>query len=201
MSEQDESAAHDRDRETNNDFTAQDPTNTDLDAKVLIARLLGVQLPQRGLIWSDDSLIAPIWPFARLSLAVLAARHRLLVYVTPAEDDSDPKADTMGRALRDHQDALHDLGVRTVGVSTQPITDQHDIGSIELFTQTLLADPDLVLASELGLPVARGVARPEYRPMILIVQGGRVGHSIYPIASPRASAQDALDWLTQHVSE
>lgn len=165
--------------------------------EALVARLIGSRLPETGLVSIDEH---PDVPFERLSLAWLAARHTLLVYLTTVEA-ANPVADTMGRALRDIQDVLDDLGVQTVGVSTQPIAEQHDFADMELFTQRLLADPDLVLARILGLPFTVISARAEYRPVILIVHGGRIEHVIYPVDSPRLSAQEALDWLTKHATD
>lgn len=167
----------------------------------LIARLLGTWLPAAPLQWTEEHENVPLAPGAEISLAGLAAHHTLLIYLTIAEDDSDPNADTMGRALRNHQDALNDLCVETVGISTQPIGKQHNTGDIELFTQRLLCDAYLVLAKTLGLPLAPVNDRVEYQPIILIAREGRIAHVIYPITSPRASAEEALDWLTEQIDK
>jgi peroxiredoxin len=172
------------------------------DAEALIGSLVGRSLPARGLQWIEDHPDTPLGPFARQSLAELASRETLLIYLAPAEVEDEPSgADTMGRAYRDQQDALHDLGVHTIGVSTQPLSEQHELADVELFKQTLLADERLVLARTLGLPVTIRSARAiEYQPIVLIVKDGRIAHVIYPIGSPRASAKEALEWLAAHVS-
>lgn len=179
------------------DITWHDPWGAEPDPEALIARLTGAPLPTTGLTWTHEH---PDVPLARISLAQLAARQTLLVYLTPAEGATSPTADTMGRALRDLQDALHDLGVHTVGISTQPIAEQQEFADSELFTQRLLSDLDLVLANILGLSFTVVNARVEYRPIILIARRGRIAHVIYPIDSPRVSARDALDWLTRHIT-
>ncbi len=172
------------------------------DAEALIGSLVGRSLPARGLQWIDDHPDAPLGPFAKQSLAELASRETLLIYLGPAEAEDEPDgADTMGRAYRDRQDALHDLGVHTIGVSTQPLSEQHELADVELFKQTLLADERLVLARTLGLPVTiRSAHAIEYQPIALIVKDGHVAHVIYPIDSPRVSAGEALEWLVAHVS-
>ncbi len=162
---------------------------------------MGTRLPTAPLEWTEEHENEPLGPGAEISLARLATRHILLIYLTSAENDTNPDADTMGRALRDHQDALNDLGVRTVGVSTQPLVEQHNTGDIELFTQRLLCDPYLALAKTLGLPLTTVQDRIEYQPIILIALEGRIAHVIYPIASPLASAREALDWLVERLAD
>jgi peroxiredoxin len=181
-------------------ITWQESWGAEPDPEALIDRLIGKPLPTTGLPWAEDVGAHPDVPLgalARVGLAQLAARGALLVYLAPAEDATDREDDTMGRALRDVQYALHDLGVDTVGIATQPIAEQYEHASIELFTQQLLSDLDLVLAKTLGVPFTTVNAKVEYQPIILIALDSRIAHVIYPIASPRASAQDALDWLTQ----
>lgn len=172
------------------------------DAEALIGSLIGRGLPARGLQWIEDHPDAPLGPFAKQGLAKLASRDTLLIYLAPAEGEDEPSgADTMGRAYRDRQDALHDLGVHTIGVSTQPLSEQHELADVELFKQTLLSDEGLMLARTLGLPVTiRSVHAIEYQPIVLIVKDGHIVHVIYPIDSPRASAEEALEWLAAHVS-
>jgi peroxiredoxin len=169
----------------------------DRDPEALIGRVIGVPLPTTGLRWTEGHPDLRPRPVERSSLAAFAARHTLLVYLAPAEDDRDPEADTMGRALRDLDDALLDLGVDTVGISTQAVGEQHDVAGSELFTQRLCSDPDLVLATTLGLPITTIDGKVEYEPVILIVEEGRIAHVIYPVVSPRASAREALDWFTE----
>ncbi len=184
-------------------ITWQDAWGAELDPEALVDRLIGKPLPTTGLPWAEDLDAHPDVPLgavARVSLAQLAARGTLLVYLAPAEDATDREDDTMGRALRDVQDALHDLGVKTVGIGTQPIAVQYEQASIELFTQQLLSDLDLVLAKTLGIPFTIVNAKVEYQPIVLIALDDRIAHVIYPIASPCASAQDALDWLTQRIA-
>lgn len=187
-------------------ITWQDAWSVEPDPEALIADLTGRQLPTTGLPWAEDiedNPDAPLGAFARLSLASLASSYQaLLVYLAPAEDATGPQEDTMGRALRDVQGALRDLGVNTAGIGTQPIAEQYEFASSELFTHWLLSDLDLMFAKTLGVPFTTVNARVEYRPIILITRDdGRIAHVIYPIASPRASVQNALDWLTQRITD
>jgi peroxiredoxin len=175
----------------------QSPGSVDRDPEELIRRVIGVPLPTTGLRWTDEHPDVRPRPVERSSLAAFAARHTLLVYLAAAEDDRDPEADTMGRALRDLDDALLDLGVDTVGISTQPVAEQHDLAGSELFTQRLCSDAQLALAKTLGLPITTIAGKVEYEPVILIVEEGRIAHVIYPVVSPRASAREALDWFTE----
>ncbi len=170
------------------------------DPQVLIGELIGAAMPKAPLQWAEDNPDAPLGSFARRSLSELASHQTLLVYLTPAEAEEDPGVPTMGRAFRDHHDVLHDLGVLVIGVSTQPLAEQHEIASVELYPQTLLCDELLVLVRALGLPVTIDAAKVEYQPIVLIVADGRIVHVIYPIDSPRRSAEEALEWLTEDAS-
>jgi peroxiredoxin len=166
------------------------------DPQALIAGLVGAPMVKTSLRWTDDHPDVPLGPFARRNLATLASRHTLLVYLTPAEArDDDLGVETMGCAYRDYYDAFHDLGVLVVGVGTQPLGEQHEIASAELYPQALLCDEHLVLARALGLPVTIHAAKVEYQPIVLIAKDGRIAHVIYPISSPRLSAKAAIDWL------
>lgn len=187
-------------------ITWQDAWSVEPDPEALIASLTGRQLPTTGLSWAEDvedNPDAPLGAFARLSLASLASScQALLVYLAPAEDATGPQKDTIGRALRDLQGDLRDLGVDTAGISTQPIAEQYEFASSELFTQWLFSDLDLVFAKTLGVPFTTVNAKVEYRPIILIARDDRrIVHVIYPIVSPRASAQDALGWLAQRLTD
>jgi hypothetical protein len=51
------------------------------------------------------------------------------------------------------------------------------------------------LEKELGLPVVEVNDRGEYRPLTMILGGGRVLHVVYPVGSPRAHIEGVLAWL------
>jgi hypothetical protein len=157
------------------------------DPEVLATQLVGAAMPATQLQWAEDNPDAPLGPHARRSLALLAAREPLIVYLTPSETHQEtPTAERMGRAFRDRQATLHDLGAHVIGVSTQSLAEQHDRADIELYWQTL------------GLPVTIHDARVEYQPLVMIVEDGAIAHVIYPIESPDASAHTAVRWLTEH---
>lgn len=168
------------------------------DPGTLSASLVGRKLPETPLQWVEDhpdlSPTAYVWQ----SLAELAARNILLVYLTPTEAKEDEDGEAMGRAYRDHNDAIRSLGGLVVGVSTQPLSEQHEVAGLGLYPQTLFCDEDLVLARALGLPITIRAARIEYQPLVLIVKDGAVAHVIYPIHSPEESAKAAVAWLNDH---
>jgi peroxiredoxin len=169
------------------------------DPEVLATQLVGAAMPATQLQWAEDNPDAPLGPYARRSLASLAAHEPLVVYLTPSETHQEtPTAERMDRAFRDQQATLHDLGAHVIGVSTQSLAEQHDRADIELYGQTLLCDQRLVLACTLGLPVTIHDARVEYQPLVMIVEDGAIAHVIYPVESPDASAHTAVRWLTEH---
>lgn len=170
------------------------------DRRTFAASLIGRELPETPLQWIEDDPDLPPTVHVCQSLAALAARHTLLVYLTPSEPrEADEDAETMGRVYRDHDEAICDLGALVVGVSTQSLSEQHEIAEPKPYPQTLLCDDHLVLARVLGLPITINAARIEYQPLVLIVKEGAIAHVIYPIDSPEESAAGAVAWLAEHV--
>ena len=71
-------------------------------------------------------------------------------------------------------------------------------GPPELIAHLLLADAELELADELGVPTTETDGRDEYEPMTLVIHDGRIAHVVYPIVLPRAHIDGVLSWLAQH---
>jgi peroxiredoxin len=181
------------------EISGQLPQLESPDPQALAAALIGKELPLAPLQWVEDHSDLQPTAHTHQSLAELAARHTLIVYLTPSEArEEDEDAETMGRAYCDHDERICDLGALVVGVSTQPIAEQHEIAGLEVYPQTLFCDEYLVLARALGLPITINAARVEYQPLVLIIKGGVVAHVIYPIDSPGESATAAIEWLAEH---
>jgi DNA-binding IclR family transcriptional regulator/peroxiredoxin len=137
-------------------------------------------------------------PAANMSLADLAERHTLVVYFTPGEDEGDgPSADTMSRVYRANEHGITQLGARAVGVSTQTALEQQQIAVSEEFPHLMLADDQLALADDLGLPTVEIDGRDEYEPLALIIRDKVIAHVVYPIVSPGSHIDDVLRWLAE----
>ena len=163
------------------------------------ARLVGLQAPSVVLPWTTYAACHDqLGPAANTSLAAISEWVTLVVYFFSAENEGTYDANTMSRAFRDADDAIGNLKVRTVGVSTQTTHEQQTIATIELFPQLLLADEDMALAEALDLPTLQVNGRNEYEPLTVIIRNGYIAHVIHPIVSPREHIAKVLDWLTQN---
>ena len=61
---------------------------------------------------------------------------------------------------------------------------------------TLLCDPELELARELGLPTfTRGASR-GYERLVLVAGRGRIEKVFFPVANASRSAAQVLAWMT-----
>jgi len=99
-------------------------------------------------------------------------------------------------AFRDHAEELKRLGVdRVYGLSTQPTAVQQEAAGRLHLPFALLSDHALAFARALRLPTfeVEGVAM--LRRLTLIVQDGRVEHTMYPVFPPDANAREVIAWL------
>jgi peroxiredoxin len=162
--------------------------------------LVGLLAPTVSLPWTTYAdMHDELGPAANLSLAGLAARHTLVVYFFPSEDEGDgPVADTMSRVYRANDGAITQLGGRTVGVSTQTALEQQKIAGNESFPQMMLADHELKLADSLDLPTVEIEGRDEYEALSIVIRDGTIAYVVYPIASPSGHIDSVLCWLTQN---
>lgn len=98
--------------------------------------------------------------------------------------------------FRDHHADLIAAGVETVyGISSQDNDYQRELVERLRLPFSMLADPDLTIASALGLPTFTAGGQRLYRRLTLIVDDGRVDHVFYPIFPPNEHAQKILTWL------
>lgn len=179
--------------------TAAAKVNMGKEPHPLITRLVGLSAPAVILPWTTYAdTHNELGTAANTSLADLAERHTLVVYFTASEDEGNgPSADTMSRVYRANDHGITKLGARTVGVSTQTALEQQQIAVSEEFPQLMLADDELALAEDLGLPTVEIDGRYEYESLAMIVRGGIIVHVVYPIISPCGHIDDVLCWLAQ----
>lgn len=92
------------------------------------------------------------------------------------------------------------LGVKIVGVSSEPHQAQRSIAAAERLPFPLLSDVRCSLADALSLPTLTENDVRRYRRATLICTGGGViGAVFYPV-SPKRSAMQALAWLERSSS-
>lgn len=94
-----------------------------------------------------------------------------------------------------HHDLLAAGAARVFGLSSQDTVYQREAVQRLGLPFQMLADPDLKLASELGLPTFSASGMTLYKRLTLIVSGGIIEHVFYPVFPPGEHAQQVLSWL------
>ncbi len=97
---------------------------------------------------------------------------------------------------RDHHAELMALGIRLVGLSTQPAHEQREAAARLGLPFELLSDSELALSRRLRLPTFESGGRLFLRRATLIVLDGRIERVFYPVFPPDRDAERVLDWLT-----
>jgi peroxiredoxin len=118
---------------------------------------------------------------------------------TSAAGIDSPSEDTaQHRAYCEREYRFRELGVRTVGISSQQQLEQ--LGTIREhhIEHLMLIDPDLVLAEALGLPTFELSDRLWYRRLTLLVHDGMIERVFYPVATAANNPGQVLTWLQLH---
>lgn len=97
---------------------------------------------------------------------------------------------------RDHHAELMALGIRLVGLSTQPPHEQREAAARLGLAFELLSDSELALSRRLRLPTFESGGRLFLRRATLIVLDGRIERVFYPVFPPDRDGERILDWLT-----
>jgi peroxiredoxin len=98
-------------------------------------------------------------------------------------------------AFRDLHAEIAALGAHTLGLSAQPIAEQHEVVARLGLPYALASDPLLALAEALDLPTFEVDGMRLYKRLTLIADGGRIEKVFYPVFPPDRNAQDVLEWL------
>jgi peroxiredoxin len=117
---------------------------------------------------------------------------------TPPAHGADGPAEDIAehRAYRDRQSEFEARRMRTVGVSSQAVNAQlrtalaNDIGR-----HSLLSDPELLLADELGLPTFDLDEKRWYRRLTLLTLDRRIEQVFFPVSSGARNPSQVLAWL------
>ena len=98
-------------------------------------------------------------------------------------------------AFRDEHERLRGLGAGLVGLSVQTVDEQRYFAARAGLRYPLVSDPDLRLASALGLPTFSAGGRTFYRRLALVARGGHIVKVFYPVLEPDRNASDVAGWL------
>ena len=161
--------------------------------------LLGTMVPQLTL----ESTHGP------LSLRALS-QDLLVLYVYPRAGrpgvpslpgwDEIPGArgcTPQSRGFKDGYERFRELGAEVAGLSAQTLDDQREFAERNEIPYPILADPELRLASALGLPTFAVEGITLYKRLALVVEGCAVVKVFYPVFPPDENAREVLAWLEE----
>ncbi|HSD02737.1 MAG TPA: peroxiredoxin [Gaiellales bacterium] len=184
-------------------MSAHDPRILPLDLPVPVddgaaRHLPGIELPVLSLPSTAGPLDLRAAAAGTLVLYVYPRTGRRPGVPPPDGWDATPGArgcTPQSCAFRDHRAELAGLGATVVGMSAQPLADQHEFADREHIPYPLISDPGLRLAAALGLPTFEIAGGRLYRRITLIVRAGRIEHVFYPVFPPDRNAADVVAWL------
>jgi peroxiredoxin len=104
-------------------------------------------------------------------------------------------------AFRDHVLELAAYGATVVGLSSQSLAEQREFAERERIPYPLLSDPELRLASLLGLPTFELQGRCYYRRLTFVAREQRIAKVFYPIFPPHQNATQVLSWMAAQPAE
>ena len=166
------------------------------------AHLVGMTIPQLGLIATDDTMV---------TLAALPGRSIVFAYPRTGEpgkislvDDWDMIPGARGCtpqtcAFRDLFAELKAAGAAHVfGLSTQSNAYQAEMAARLHLPFPVLSDEKLALVRALNLPTFQVAGLTLIKRLALIVDDGRITHVFYPVFPPDRNAGDVLAWLKKY---
>ncbi|MDP9225182.1 MAG: peroxiredoxin [Actinomycetota bacterium] len=98
-------------------------------------------------------------------------------------------------AFRDRHDSFEELGYVVAGMSAQSEEVQAEAAQRLGLPFELLSDPELILASRLGLPIFEIAGMKLYKRLTLVAHRGVIAKVFYPVFPPQHNAQEVLRWL------
>ena len=98
-------------------------------------------------------------------------------------------------AFRDHADELAELGARVAGLSAQTLPEQIEFAERTHMPYPVIADPELRLRDELGLPTFEIAGMTLYKRLALVAERRTIVKAFYPVFPPDRNAADVLGWL------
>jgi peroxiredoxin len=114
----------------------------------------------------------------------------------PAPGREGPLEDAVEhQAFRDHQDEFQELGVRTLGISSQSEREQKETVTENMLSHPMVTDSGLGLAERLGLPTFEHASRRWFRRLTLLAYGGEIRWVFYPVARPALQPWQIISWL------
>ncbi|UPT36782.1 peroxiredoxin [Pseudomonas amygdali] len=97
--------------------------------------------------------------------------------------------------FRDHYQELLDLGAGVFGLSGQPSSEQREAKDRLHLPYELLSDESLKLQQALQLPTFNVEGKELLKRITLIIEGGVIVKTFYPVFPPDRNADEVIAWL------
>jgi peroxiredoxin len=97
--------------------------------------------------------------------------------------------------FRDEHARITALGATVVGLSVQSVDEQRAFASRVALPYPLVSDPELRLATLMGLPTFEAGGRTFYERATFVVEKERIVQVFHPIGEPAANATEVAAWL------
>jgi len=137
-----------------------------------------------------------------------AAQQLLVLYVYPRTGrpgeplptgwDASPGArgcTPQACSFRDLHAEIVAEGAHVLGLSAQPVAEQHEVVERLGLPYALASDPLLTVAEALSLPTFEVDGMRLYKRLTLVASGGEIVKVFYPVFPPDRNAADVLEWL------
>jgi peroxiredoxin len=159
--------------------------------------LLGTMLPQLTLASTQGPVSLRALSQSRLVLYVYPRAGRPGVPSLPGWDEIPGARGCTPQSLgfKEAYPRFQELGADVAGLSAQTLDDQREFADRNAIPYPILADPELKLASALGLPTFEVEGLTLYKRLALVVEGCAIAKVFYPVFPPDENARDVLAWL------
>ena len=99
-------------------------------------------------------------------------------------------------SFRDLHAEIVAAGAHTLGLSAQPVAEQHEVVERLHLPFEVLSDHQLELTRALRLPTFEFDGATLLKRLTLVVQNGSIEHVFYPVFPPDRNAADVVAWLS-----
>jgi peroxiredoxin len=162
------------------------------------AHLEGMRIPRLELATTDQRALDLAEAAQQLLVLYVYPRTGVPGQALPTGWDDIPGArgcTPQACSFRDLHAEIAATGAHTLGLSAQPVAEQHEVAGRLGLPYALASDLLLTVAEALDLPTFEVDGMRLYKRITLIADRGEIVKVFYPVFPPNRNAQDVLEWL------
>lgn len=103
-------------------------------------------------------------------------------------------------SFRDNSSRLEKLGVKVIGISSQPLLDQKEANVRLNLPFELLNDSQLELTKAMNLPTFEYDSSTYIKRITIIAENGVIKKTFYPVFPPDKNVNDVIEWLEHNIT-